>query len=89
MTTEAPSMSLGPLILQKLRTGAAMTALTTSLLDILIPPRNSWLSQFVPGKTELPRGIRVIRHASPDEDRFERNERLSMARRKLHDWRAE
>ncbi len=66
-----------------------MTVLTTSLLDIIIPPRNRWLNQFVPGKTELPRGIRVIRHASVDEDRFDRNESLRIARRKLQDWRAD
>jgi hypothetical protein len=82
-------MSLGILILYRFLTGAVMTFLTTSLLDILVPPRNPWLSQFVPGKTELPRGIRVIRHAGVDEDRFDRNERLHTARRKLHDWRVE
>lgn len=82
-------MSLGILILQCFLTGLAMTALTTSLLDVLIPPRNLWLSQFVPGKTALPKGIRVIRHAGEDEDRFDRNERLHIARRKLHDWRTE
>ena len=81
-------MSLGILILDQLLTGLTMV-LTTSLLDILIPPRNPWLNQFVPGKTELPRGIRVIRHASVDEDRFDRNESLRIARRKLHDWRAD
>jgi len=82
-------MSLGILILHRLSTGPAMTVLTTSLLDIIIPPRNPWLNQFVPGKTELPRGIRVIRHASMDEDRFDRNESLRIARRKLHDRRAD
>ncbi len=81
-------MSLGTLILDQLLMGLTVV-LTTSLLDILIPPRNLWLSQFVPGKTELPRGIRVIRHASVDEDRFDRNESLRIARRKLQDWRAD
>lgn len=81
-------MSRGILILGQLLTGLTMV-LTTSLLDILIPPRNPWLSQFVSGKTELPRGIRVIRHASVDEDRFDCNDGLRIARRKLQDWRAD
>ena len=63
--------------------------LTNYLLSILIPPRNPRLNQFVHGKTELPRGIQVIRHASVYEDRFDRNESLLVARRKLNDWRAD
>lgn len=81
-------MSLGILTIYQLLTELTMV-LTTSLLDILISPRNPWLSQFVPGKTELPGGIRVIRHANVEDDRFDRNERLNIARRKWHDWRAD
>lgn len=82
-------MSLAFLILCHQLTRSAMITIPTSLLDILLPPHNPWLSQFKPGKTELPKGIRIIRHAGEDEDRFDRNERLHLARRKLHDWRTE
>ena len=82
-------MSLGLLILHQLLTRSAMITPPTSLLDILLPPHNPWLNQLKPGKSELPKGIRIIRHAGEDEDRFDRNERLHLARRKLHDWRTE
>lgn len=58
----------------------------TSLYDILVPPFNPWLRDLAPGKTCLPAGVRVVRHAGSDEDTFDRNERLRTARRKLHDF---
>lgn len=59
---------------------------STSLIEILIPPGNPWLRHFVPGKTEMPKGVRVVRHAGSDEDTFDRNESLRRAKRKLHDF---
>jgi hypothetical protein len=66
-----------------------MPSISTSLIEILDPPGNPWLRQFVPGKTEMPKGVRIVRHAGSNEDTFDRNERLHIARRKLHDWRAD
>lgn len=60
--------------------------LARSLLEILAPPQNPWLKQFVPGITHLPTGVRIIRHAGTEDDQIERNERLRIAKRKLHHW---
>jgi hypothetical protein len=63
-----------------------MPSISTSLIEILDPPGNPWLRQFVPGKTEKSKGVRIVRHAGSDEDTFDRNERLRAAKRKLHDF---
>lgn len=63
-----------------------MQKIGISLIDVLIPPANPWLCQLIHGKTELPVGVRVFRHDGNDKDAFERNERLWVARRKLHEF---
>lgn len=62
-----------------------MARIGLSLVDILVPPINPWLCRFVPGQTVLPKGVRVIRHSVADDDTLDRNERLRVARGRLHE----
>ncbi len=45
-----------------------MTQHTMSLLDVLIPPANRWLSDISRRKTKLPTGVRVVRFGDGDDD---------------------
>jgi hypothetical protein len=91
--SSAPGVSARPGSLHEPRTsyldspdlsGATMTKTGLSLFDILVPPGNPWLCRFLPGKTDLPKGVRVVRHCGGDDDTFDRNERLRASRRKLN-----
>lgn len=51
-----------------------MTQHTMSLLDVLMPPVNQWLSEISRRKTKLPAGVRVVRFGDGDDDSFELQE---------------
>jgi hypothetical protein len=63
-----------------------MPSIGLSLMDILDPPGNTWLRELGKGKAPLPGGVRLVRHVCGEEDTLDRNERLRLARRKLHDF---
>lgn len=67
-------------------TKVCKSSISTSLIDVLEPQKNQWLSELAPDKTDLPIGVRVIRHQGSEVDHLERNERLRKAKRKLLDW---
>ena len=62
-----------------------MPYLETFLLDILVPPGIPWLCAFIPGKTALPKGVRVVRHNVADEETHDGDARLNHARARLHE----
>ena len=62
-----------------------MPYLETSLLDILVPPGNPWLRGLIPGKTVLPKGVRVVRHNVADEESLNGDACLDHARARLHE----
>jgi len=45
-----------------------MTQRSTSLVDILQPPRNNWLRQLARRKSNLPAGVRVVRFSDHEDD---------------------
>ena len=50
------------------------------ILEILVPPRNPCLRRFVPGKTVLPEGVRVLGYGVGDEETPDGEVRLLQTR---------
>ena len=45
-----------------------MTRRTMSLLDVLAPPGNDWLKEISRRRTNLPKGVHIVRFSDGDED---------------------
>ena len=45
-----------------------MTRRTMSLLDVLAPPGNDWLKEISRRRTNLPKGVHIVRFGDGDED---------------------
>ena len=45
-----------------------MTRRTLSLLDVLAPPGNDWLKEISRRRTNLPKGVHIVRFGDGDED---------------------
>ncbi|HZV53679.1 MAG TPA: hypothetical protein VFF82_01965 [Rhodocyclaceae bacterium] len=56
-----------------------MTHYSMSLVDILTPPRNKWLTQLARRKSNLPAGVRVVRFSTLDDDDLDSPEAITPA----------
>ena len=48
-----------------------MNRRTTSLMDVLAPPGNTWLREISRRRTDLPAGVHVVRFGGPEDDSFD------------------
>lgn len=51
-----------------------VTQQTVSLIDVLTPPGNRWLTDLSRRKTDLPAGVRIVRFSAGDDDLAENDE---------------
>lgn len=47
---------------------AQMATQSMSLMDILSPPGNPWLAELRRRKSDLPKGVRIVRFSEADDD---------------------
>lgn len=45
-----------------------MTRHAMSLMDVLVPPGNTWLKELSRRKTDLPAGVQIVRFGEGDDD---------------------
>jgi hypothetical protein len=45
-----------------------MTQRAMSLMDVLAPPGNDWLKELSRRRSELPKGVHIVRFGEGDED---------------------
>jgi hypothetical protein len=45
-----------------------MTRRAMSLMDVLAPPGNDWLKELSRRRTELPKGVHIVRFGDNEED---------------------
>jgi hypothetical protein len=45
-----------------------MTRRAMSLMDVLAPPGNDWLKELSRRRSELPKGVHIVRFGEGDED---------------------
>lgn len=58
-----------------------MTRNATSLLDVLVPPGNTWLKELSRRRSDLPAGVRIVRFSEADDDAFADEERSAARKR--------
>lgn len=58
-----------------------MTRRAMSLMDVLAPPGNNWLKELSRRRTDLPKGVHIVRFGDGEEDPSLEDDRAAATRR--------